>query len=155
MVFHKPSLFECYSSPIIAPKDKTDSTVISFEESVETPVATGFSVFESKLDYLADLRARMSHSLSRFTQPRAATSLTAEDEGSMKDLPVNLTLLRKSLMIVPNFLTRVSLMMPRIAEKKVHEGIAKRINNVCTKKPANEKYSAIQKKYFLPENCEF
>ena len=51
MAFHKLSFFfACYSSQVIMPKNKTDSTLISVEASVETPVATGFGVFESKLD---------------------------------------------------------------------------------------------------------
>ena len=38
---------------------------------------------------------------------------------------------------------------------KVSEGIAKRVNNACTKKPAKEQFSKIQKKYVRPENCEY
>ena len=38
---------------------------------------------------------------------------------------------------------------------KVHDGVAKRIDNACTKKPAKEQFSKIQAKYLRPENCEF
>ena len=38
---------------------------------------------------------------------------------------------------------------------KVHDGVAKRIDNACTKKPAKEQFSKIQAKYLRPENCEY
>ena len=38
---------------------------------------------------------------------------------------------------------------------KVNEGVAKRVNSACTKRPAKEQFSSIQKKYLRPENCEF
>ena len=144
------------------PKDKTDLTVISVEESVETPVATGFSVFESKLDLLADSMARMSDSLSRFTQPRAARSLTAEDEDSLLDEGPT-SEFDPAETIADGDEDDDSAELPyeglfNDAEDcgpKVHEGFAKRINSACTKKPAKEQFSAIHKKYFRPESCEF
>ena len=38
---------------------------------------------------------------------------------------------------------------------KVLDGIAKRINSSCNKKPAKEQFQTIQKKYLRPENCDF
>ncbi|XP_028415797.1 uncharacterized protein LOC114539372 [Dendronephthya gigantea] len=38
---------------------------------------------------------------------------------------------------------------------KVLDGVAKRINSSCTKKPAKEQFQSIQRKYLRPENCEF
>ena len=38
---------------------------------------------------------------------------------------------------------------------KVQDGVAKRIDNACTKKPAKEQFSNIQAKYLRPENCEY
>ena len=38
---------------------------------------------------------------------------------------------------------------------KVDEGVAKRVNSACTKRPAKEQFSSIQKKYLRPENCDF
>ena len=38
---------------------------------------------------------------------------------------------------------------------KVDEGVAKRVNSACTKRPAKKQFSSIQKKYFRPENCDF
>ena len=38
---------------------------------------------------------------------------------------------------------------------KVNEGVAKRGNSACTKRPAKEQFSSIQKKYLCPENCDF
>ena len=38
---------------------------------------------------------------------------------------------------------------------KVNEGVAKRVNSTCTKRPAKEQFSSIQKKYLRPENCDF
>ena len=37
----------------------------------------------------------------------------------------------------------------------VAEGVAKRINRSCTKRPAKEQFLTIQKKYLRPQNCEF
>lgn len=53
---------------------------ISVEDSTNTPVTTRFQVLKLKLDTLADSMTRISGSLSRFTQPRMAVDLTAEDE---------------------------------------------------------------------------
>ena len=55
MAFHKSSFSR--ASQVIMPKDKTDSTVTSVEETIQTPVASGFSVFESRLYSLADSMA--------------------------------------------------------------------------------------------------
>ncbi|XP_068671103.1 uncharacterized protein [Montipora foliosa] len=38
---------------------------------------------------------------------------------------------------------------------KVHDGVAKRIDNACTKKPAKEQFTKIQAKHLRPENCEY
>ena len=38
---------------------------------------------------------------------------------------------------------------------KVHDGMAKRIDNACTKKPAKEQFSKIQASDLRPENCEY
>ena len=38
---------------------------------------------------------------------------------------------------------------------KVCGGVAKRVNSACTKRPAKEQFSSIQKKYLRPENCDF
>ena len=38
---------------------------------------------------------------------------------------------------------------------KVNEGVATRTNSACTKRPAKEQFSSIQKKYLRPENCDF
>ena len=38
---------------------------------------------------------------------------------------------------------------------KVHDVVAKRIDNACTKKPAKEEFSNIQAKYLRSENCEY
>lgn len=105
-------VFFSRANQVIRPMDKTDLTLLSVEELIETPVATGSSVFESKLDSLADSMARMSDSLSRFTQPRAATSTKIRTLFSMKGLRVSLTPLRLSLtvlkmMVFPNFPMRV------------------------------------------------
>ena len=37
----------------------------------------------------------------------------------------------------------------------MNEGVAKRVNSACTKKPAKEQFASIQKKYLRPENCDF
>ena len=37
---------------------------------------------------------------------------------------------------------------------KVNEGVAKRVNSACTKRPAKKQFS-FQKKYLRPENCDF
>ena len=38
---------------------------------------------------------------------------------------------------------------------KVHDGVAKRIDNACTKNPAKKQFSKIQAKYLRQENCEY
>ena len=47
------------------------------------------------------------------------------------------------------------LYLPEERGPKVNEGVAKRVNSACTKRPAKEQFSSIQKKYFRPENCDF
>ena len=133
------------------PKDKRDSAVIFVEESFETPVGTGFSVFESKLDSLADSLARMSDSLSRFTQLRAATPLIAEGEDSLLD--------EGPASEFDPAETVVDGAEDDGISELPYEGLFKDTedcgNSACTKKPAKEQFSFIQKKYFHPENCEF
>ena len=65
-------------------RTRPSSSVISVEESIETPAATGFSVFESKLDSLADSMARMSDSFIILVNSTATPSI-AEDEDSLLD----------------------------------------------------------------------
>ena len=38
---------------------------------------------------------------------------------------------------------------------KVHDGVAQRIDNASTKKPAKEQFSNIEAKYLRPENCKY
>ena len=38
---------------------------------------------------------------------------------------------------------------------KALDGVAKRVNSSCTKKPAKEQFQSIQRKYQRLENCEF
>ena len=106
--------------------------------------------------------ARMSDSSSLFTQPRAATPLIAEnedsplDEGPAREFDPAET-------IVDGVEDDGICKLPykdlfkdtEDCGPKVHEGVAKCINSACTKKPAKEQFSLIQKKYFRPENCEF
>ena len=47
------------------------------------------------------------------------------------------------------------LYLPEERGPKVNEGVAKRVNSACTKRPAKEQFSSIQKKYLRPENCDF
>ena len=59
---------------------ETDSVVISVEGSDETPVATGFIAFESKLDSLTDSMVKIPClAIGRLTQSRMV-SLIAEEE---------------------------------------------------------------------------
>lgn len=65
MAFHMSFSVTCYSNQVNMPKDKTDSILISVQESIESMVVTRFSAFESKLNSLADSMARMSDSLHK------------------------------------------------------------------------------------------
>ena len=38
---------------------------------------------------------------------------------------------------------------------KVHDGVAQRIDDACTKKLAKEQFSNIEAKYLRPENCKY
>ena len=38
---------------------------------------------------------------------------------------------------------------------KVYDGVARRVDDACTKKPAREQLSKIQAKYLRPRNCEY
>ena len=71
-------VFLLRASQVVMSLDETDS-VVTVEDSANTPVATGLQAFESTLTSLADLVPKMSDSLSRFTQPATSVS-SAEDE---------------------------------------------------------------------------
>ena len=77
MFFTRCLLFS-RASLVVMSLYKTDS-VVTVEDSTNTPVATGLQAFESKLTSLADSVVKMFDSLPRFTQP-AMSVLSADDE---------------------------------------------------------------------------
>jgi len=104
---------------------------------------------------------KISNSLSHFTQP-LAVDFTAEDEEVLLEEG-------KQSEFDPTEGIIVEDLGPEAGElpyedhfkdtedcgPKDNEGVAKRVNFACTKRPAKEQFSSIQKKYLRPENCEF
>ena len=88
---------------------------------------------------------KMSDSLARLLRPHGA--LLDSEEGDLLSEETNLEL--GELPFEDLFKNTED------CGPKVNEAVAKRVNSACTKRPAKEQFSSIQKKYLRPENCDF
>ena len=133
-------------------EENSDLSILSVRDSSsgheieQTPVATGFQahLFESKLDTLTNSMLKMSDSLTRLAPPHEAFLDSEEDVLSEE------TNLESGELPYEDLFKNTEDCGP-----KVNEGVAKRVNSACTKRPAKEQFSSIQKKYLRPENCDF
>ena len=135
----------------------------SGHESRASFVATGFQahLFDSKLDTLTNSMLKMSDSLSRLAQPHGALLDSEEEdalreEGGQSEFDSTERILSQEINLESRELTYEDLFKDtEECGPKVNEGVAKRVNSACTKRPAKEQFSSIQKKYLRPENCDF
>ena len=150
-------------------EESNDVSILSVRESTsgheiaQTPVATGFEAytFESKLDTLTNSMLKMSDSLARLTRPHGALLNSEEEdalleEGGQSEFDPTERILSEETNLESGDLPYEDLFKDtEDCGPKVNEGVAKRVNSACTKRPAKEQFSSIQKKYLRPENCDF
>ncbi|XP_067031368.1 uncharacterized protein [Acropora muricata] len=125
--------------------------------------ATGFQahLFDSKLDTLTNSMSKMSDSLSRLAQTHGALLDSEEEdalreEGGQSKFDPTERILSQEINLESSELPYEDLFKDtEDCEPKVNEGVAKRVNSACTKRPTKEQFSSIQKKYLRPENCDF
>ena len=143
-------------------EESIDLSILSVRESTsghevaQTPVATGFEAytFESKLDTLTNSMLKMLDSLARLTRPHGAFLNSEEEdalleEGGQSEFDPTERILSEETNLESGELPYED------CGPKVNEGVAKRVNSACTKRPAKEQFSSVQKKYLRPENIDF
>ena len=150
-------------------EENSDLSILSVRDSSsgheieQAPVATGFQahLFESKLDTLTNSMLKMSDSLARVARPHEAL-LDSEEEGALREeggqseFDPTERILSQEINLESSELPYEDLFKDtEDCGAKVNEGVAKRVNSACTKRPAKEQFSLIQKKYLRPENCDF
>lgn len=147
-------------------EENSDLSILSVRDSSsgheieQAPVATGFQahLFDYKLDTLTNSMMKMSDSLARLARPHEAL-LDSEEEDALREEggqsefdPTERILSNLESSELPyEDLFRDT----EDCGAKVNEGVAKRVNSACTKRPAKEQFSLIQNKYLRPENCDF
>ena len=113
----------------------------------QTPVATGFQayVFESKLDTLTNSMLKMSDTLARLTRPlnsEEENALLEEGEQSEFDPTERIVSEEAQTDLALGELPYEDLFKDtEDCGPKVNEGVAKRVNSACTKRPAKEQFS--------------
>ena len=135
----------------------------SGHELEQAPVATGCQahLLESKLETLTSSMLKMSDSLARLARPHGALldseeEDTLREEGGQSEFDPTEPILSEETNLESGELPYEDLFKDtEDCGPKVNEGVAKRINSACTKRPAKEQFSSIQKKYLRPENCDF
>ena len=150
-------------------EENSDLSILSVRDSSnvheleQAPVATGFQahLLESKLDTLTNSILKMSDSLVHLARPHG-TLLDSEEEdtlreeGEQSEFDSTERILSEETNLESGELPYEDLFKDtEDCGPKVNEGIAKGINSACTKRPAKEQFSSIQKKYLRPENCDF
>ncbi|XP_015771485.1 PREDICTED: uncharacterized protein LOC107349815 [Acropora digitifera] len=118
--------------------------------------ATGFQahLFDSKLDTLTNSMLKMSDSLSRLYRVLEEDAL--REEGGQGKFDPTERILSQEINLESSELPYEDLFKDtEDCGPKINEGVAKRVNSACTKRPAKEQFSSIQKKYLRPENCDF
>ena len=104
---------------------------------------------------------KMSDSLARLTRPHGAFLNSEEEdalleEGGQSEFDPTERILSEETNLESGELPYEDLFKDtEDCGPKVNEGVAKRVNSACTKRPAKEQFSSIQKKYLRPENCDF
>ena len=150
-------------------EENSDLSILSVRDSSrgheleQAPVATGFQahLLESKLDTLTNSMLKMSDSLARLARPHGALldskeEDTLREEGGQSEFDPTERILSEETNLESGELPYEDLFKDtEDCGPKVNEGVAKRINSACTKRPAKEQFSSIQKKYLRPENCDF
>ena len=150
-------------------EENSDLSILSVQDSSSrhelerAPVATGFEahLLESKLDTLTSSMLKMSDSLAHFSRPHGALldseeEDTLREEGGLSEFDPTERILSEETNLESGELPYGDLFKDtEDCGPKVNEGVAKRINSACTKRPAKEQFSSIQKKYLPPENCDF
>ena len=131
--------------------ESNDVSILSVQESTsgheiaQTPVATGFEGYtsESKLDTLTNSMLKMSDSLARLTRPHG-TLLNSEEEdallevGGQSEFDPTERILSEETNLESGDLPYEDLFKDtEDCGSKVNEGVTKRVNSACTKRPAN------------------
>ena len=150
-------------------EENNDISILSVQELIsgheieQHPVATGFQahMFESKLDTLTNSMLKMSDSLAGLTRPHGALLNSEEEdalleEGGQSEFDPTEHIFSEETNLESGELPYEDLFKDtEDCGPKVNEGVAKRVNSACIKRPAKEQFSSIQKKYLRPENCNF
>ena len=150
-------------------EENSDLSILSVRDSSsgheieQAPVATGFQahLFKSKLDTLTNSMLKMSDSLARLARPHEALSDSEEEDvlredGRQGEFDPTVRILSQKINLESSELPYEDLFQDmEDYGAKVNEGVANRVNSACTKRPAKEQFSLIQKKYLRPENCDF
>ena len=144
-----------------------DLSILSVRESTsghdieQTPVATGFQayVFESNLDTLTNSLLQLLDTLAQLSRPLSSEEENALlGEGGQSEFDPTKRILSEEVQThfalgeLPN---EDLFKDTEDCAPKVNEGVAKRVNSACVKRPAKKQFSSIQKKYLRTENCEF
>ncbi|XP_044167452.1 uncharacterized protein LOC122951516 [Acropora millepora] len=104
---------------------------------------------------------KMSDSLARLARPHEALLDSEEEDalredGRQSEFDPTVSILSQKINLESSELPYEDLFKDmEDYGAKVNEGVAKRVNRACTKRPAKEQFSLIQKKYLRPENCDF
>ncbi|XP_044166289.1 uncharacterized protein LOC114963128 [Acropora millepora] len=104
---------------------------------------------------------KMSDSLAHLARPHEALLDSEEEdalreEGGQSELDPTECILSQGIILELSELPYEDLFKgTEDCGSKVNEGVAKRVNSACTKRPAKEQFSLIQKKYLCPENGNF
>ena len=108
-----------------------------------------------KLDMLTNSMLKMSDSLARLARPHEVL-LDSEEEGGQSEFDPTEHILSQKINLESSELPYEDLFKDtEDCRTKVNEGVVKRVNSACTKRPAKEQFSLIKKKYLRPENCNF
>ena len=151
-----PAGFRLHSSRLVT-RSSWFKDSSSGHKKKQAPVATGFQahLFESKLDTLTNSMLKMSVSLAHLARPHEAL-LDSEEEGGQSELDPTECILSQEIILELSELPYEDLFKgTEDCGSKVNECVAKRVNSACTKRPAKEQFSLIQKKYLCPENGNF
>ena len=136
-------------------EENSDLSILSVRDSSsgrekeQAPVATGFQahLFESKLDTLTNSMLKMSDSLARLARSHEALLDSEEEDalredGRQNEFDPTVSILSQKINLESSELPYEDLF--RDMEDygaRVNEGVAKRVNSACTKRPAKEQFS--------------
>ena len=131
-------------------------------EDEPPPDRSGLTM-EARLDLLTSNMERMSHQIAELRQVTDIGPIDIDIEEVNQDETSSVFDPTESLAQASNGKSLAEAELPYDdlyndsddCGPKVMEGVAKRINSSCTKKPGKEQFTSIQKKYLRPENCEF